>query len=65
MLTLIGYGMPFFYQGLQKGYDFINKPDWQQNFLHLKTQFHRLPEVGLGLLQCNLWQKFSASVCTF
>ena len=65
LLTLIGYGMPFFYQGLQKGYDFINQPDWHQSFLHLRNQFHRLPEVGLGLLQSNLWQNFLLQFALF
>lgn len=55
--ALLGYGLPLFKEAIEKAYQLLNKPDeWKENISNLQQQFHRMPEMGLGFLQTNLWQ---------
>lgn len=57
--ALLGYGVPLFRDAMVKAYLFLTQSDvWKDNFSNLQKQFHRMPEMGLGLLQTNLWQNF-------
>lgn len=54
----VGYGFPLFLGALKKVHQLLNYPQWQQRILQLHEQFHRMPEVGLGFFQTNLWDSF-------
>lgn len=55
--ALLGYGMPLFEEGIEKAYHFLKGDSaWKEHIENLQKQFHRMPEMGLGLLQTNLWQ---------
>ena len=54
--ALLGYGVPLFRRAVVKAYQMLNHPDsWKERIANLQQQFHRLPEMGGGFLQCNLW----------
>lgn len=55
--ALLGYGIPLFRESIEKAFKWVADPDeWKENFTNLQEQFHRMPEIGLGLFQTNLWQ---------
>ena len=55
--ALLGYGIPLFRESIEKAFKWVADPDeWKENFSNLQEQFHRMPEIGLGLFQTNLWQ---------
>lgn len=57
--ALLGYCLPLFQNAMKNAYRFLTQSDaWKENFSNLQEQFHRMPEMGLGLLQTNLWQNF-------
>lgn len=57
--ALLGYGIPLFRDSIEKAFKWVADPEeWKENFSNLQEQFHRMPEMGLGLFQTNLWQSF-------
>ncbi len=54
---LIGYGAPLALKNLQNVYQMLTKGEnWRQMFEKVRLHFNQQPEVGLGLLQANLWE---------
>lgn len=54
---LIGYGAPLALKNLQNVYEMLAKGEnWRQMFEKVRLHFNQQPEVGLGFLQCNLWE---------
>ena len=55
--ALLGYGFPLCRDAISKAYQFLSKADeWKESISNLQEQFHRMPEMGHGCLQANLWQ---------
>lgn len=61
--ALLGYGVPLCREAMEKAYQLlIHADETNENIKNLGEQFHNLPEMGLGLLQSNLWQSFALQV---
>ncbi len=55
---VLGYGLPLCKEVLEKVYYLLREDEWQSRMDELHDQFHRMPELGLGFLQSNLWHHF-------
>lgn len=55
---LIGYVVPRALEALGRAHEIVNKVEWNEKIENLQEKFNQLPEIGLGLLQCNLWRNF-------